>query len=37
MDKLLEYEKPIFTNIKLTECISNILDFFNLNNTNDNN
>ena len=37
MDKLLEYEKPICTNIKLTECISNILDFFNLNNTNDNN
>jgi histidinol-phosphate phosphatase family protein len=28
-DKILEYEKPIYTNIRLTQCISNILDFFN--------
>jgi D-glycero-D-manno-heptose 1,7-bisphosphate phosphatase len=28
MDKLLEHEKPIYTNTRLTQCISNILDFF---------
>ena len=28
-DKLLEHEKPIYTNIRLTQCLSNILDFFN--------
>lgn len=37
MGKLLEHEKPIYTNTRLTQCISNILDFFNLNNINDNN
>ena len=35
--KLLESEMPIYTNIRLTQCISNILDFFNTNNSNDNN
>ena len=35
--KLLENEMPIYTNIRLTQCISNILDFFNTNNSNDNN
>jgi histidinol-phosphate phosphatase family protein len=35
--KLLDHEKPIDSNIRLTQCISNILDFFSLNNINDNN
>ena len=35
--KLLEREMPIYTNIRLTQCISYILDFFNTNKSNDNN
>ena len=37
LDKLLDHEKPILKNTRLTDCISNILDFFNSNNNNDNN
>jgi histidinol-phosphate phosphatase family protein len=37
MDKLLDHEKPIYANIRLTQCISNILEFFNTINTDDNN
>jgi histidinol phosphatase-like enzyme len=36
LDKLLDHEKPILKNTRLTDCISNILDFFNSNNNNDN-
>ena len=37
IDKLLDHEKPIYKNKRLTDCLSNILDFFNSNNINDNN
>ncbi|SVD37070.1 uncharacterized protein METZ01_LOCUS389924, partial [marine metagenome] len=37
IDKLLDHERPIYVNKRLSDCISNILDFFNLNNNNDNN
>jgi D-glycero-D-manno-heptose 1,7-bisphosphate phosphatase len=37
VDKLLDHERPIYVNKRLSDCISNILDFFNLNNNNDNN
>jgi histidinol-phosphate phosphatase family protein len=36
-EKLLEHEQPIYKNIRLTQCISTILKFFNSNNRNDNN
>jgi len=35
-EKLSYHEQPIFSNTRLTECISNILDFFNKDNINDN-
>ena len=37
IDKLLDHEKPIYKNKRLTDCLSNILVFFNSNNINDNN
>ena len=36
LENLTEDEKPIFTNKRLTACISNILEFFNPNISNDN-